>query len=107
MCVNARFCCTRLTFFSEMNAEAIAFSGMKMNGTIPSEFGQTALASLKIFDTSVKGLLPSELGLLSETLRELNVTGSNVTGGIPNEWMSLTQLRELFQVVVVACSGRC
>lgn len=87
-----------LTNFTALETFIVSRSGV--NGSIPTEYGLLGrLLNLDLSDNVfLSGPLPSELASLSN-LEHLNVGGSSISGAIPSEF---TQLRSLEELVINA-----
>lgn len=99
-----------------------------LNGTIPSEIGQTArLHDLNLGSNGLSGSIPSEIGLLSLlrglflqnnslsgvfpmeiSIREVDITNTEITGSIPNELCSGSRTFNVdCDKVVCDCCSNC
>ena len=55
-----------------------------MYGTLPTHlFELQSMSTLKLFSANFTGTLPTEIGLLNQTLNVLDVSNNDMTGSIP------------------------
>jgi Leucine-rich repeat (LRR) protein len=67
-----------------------------LTGALPTFFGTLSnLGSLSVTRSGWSGALPSELGLLVDSMRQMYFYNNAFTGQVPAEWGSLTNLQEL------------
>jgi hypothetical protein len=71
------------------------FQDNMFSGTIPSSFGSMQLNELWLRSNAFTGQIPSELGLLSNSLADLRMDKLSLSGPIPEELWSLTNLWRL------------
>jgi Leucine-rich repeat (LRR) protein/plastocyanin len=74
------------------NLRGLSLYSNSLRGTLPSELGMlTSLESLYLSSNSLRGTLPSELGMLT-SLESLYLSSNSFTGHIPSEVGLLTNL---------------
>ena len=56
-----------------------------VSGTLPSEFGQLALSSLKLQNTGLSGFLPTQLGMIGGLAVDIDLSGNRFSGVVPTE----------------------
>ncbi|MBR3793960.1 MAG: hypothetical protein IKK27_08540 [Alistipes sp.] len=87
-----------LELFKNKNLRDLGLSGCNLSGTIPDEIGTlTELRNLSLYnlwDTYLTGEIPSSIGNLKNLLG-ITLFNLNLTGGIPEELYTLTQLTDL------------
>jgi Leucine-rich repeat (LRR) protein len=74
----------------------LSLSYNQLTGSIPSELGllNQTLVELILLDNKLAGSIPSELGLLTH-LNDLYLAGNHLTGSIQPELGLLTQIKSL------------
>jgi hypothetical protein len=77
---------------SHFSIAYVRFHRNMLSGTISPLFGEMRLNEFWIQRNSIKGTIPTELGMLSSHLFDLRLAHNNLEGPIPDEVWSLTSL---------------
>ena len=56
-----------------------------VSGTLPSEYGQLALSSLKLQNNALSGFLPTQLGMIAGLAVDIDLSGNRFSGVVPTE----------------------
>jgi len=82
--------------FKKLNHLDLSSSGLSLAGTIPgTTFGEmTDLVTFKMFENSLTGSIPSEIGKLKK-LEEFDVGTNSLTGSLPTELGLCSSLKDI------------
>jgi Leucine-rich repeat (LRR) protein len=89
------------------NLESLELGGNELAGKMPSLLGSLSkLQSLFLAETSLTGEIPTELGMLSNTLAALDLGTTLLTGAIPTELGLLGRTLKYLDLSANSFSGR-
>ena len=71
------------------------FHKNSFEGTIPSEFGEMQLTELWLHDNNITGSIPVEFGKLTNSLTDLRLSETHLSGTLPEVLFDLSQMWRL------------